>query len=101
VTAAPSGGDGASPIPRTAARAIALDRDLTHTALRVYTYLQSILGYKLLVGIAQKHIAEELGVRASEVDAALRVGGCVKRRIFGEVIWRLKMAYNLRPVEPG
>ena len=60
------------PMPRAAARRIALDRELTHTALRVLTYLKSLLGYKLPVGIAQKHIAQELGIGANEVAAALR-----------------------------
>jgi hypothetical protein len=72
MTAAPSGSDGVSPMPRANARAVALDPELTHTALRVYTYLQSTLGYKLPLGIAQKHIAQELGVSVKDVDAALR-----------------------------
>ena len=68
----PSGRESESLVLRAAARAVALDRDLTHTALRVLKYLESFLGYKLLVGIAQKHIAQELGVNVKEVDAALR-----------------------------
>jgi hypothetical protein len=72
VTAALSGGESASLMLRAAARAAALDRDLTHTTLRVLKYLESTLGYKLAVGIAQKHIAQELGVRVNEIDAALR-----------------------------
>jgi Crp-like helix-turn-helix domain len=66
--------EGESPplMPRGAARAVALDRDLTHTTLRVLKHLESTLGYRIPVGIAQKHIAQELGVSADDVSRALR-----------------------------
>jgi hypothetical protein len=67
-----SGGEGTPLMLRAAARAIALDRDLTHTALRVLKYLESVLGYKLHSGIAQKHVAQELGISVKDVDVALR-----------------------------
>jgi len=72
MTTAPSGGESAPLMLRAAARAVALDRDLTHTALRVLKYAESILGYKLHSGIAQKTVAQELGISAAEVAAALR-----------------------------
>ena len=65
-------GDGVSLMLRAAARAVAMDRDLTHATLRVLKYLESVLGYKLPVGIAQKHVTRELGIDAGEVAAALR-----------------------------
>jgi len=77
MTTAPSGGESAPLMLRAAARAVALDRDLTHTALRVLKYAESILGYKLHSGIAQKTVAQELGISAAEVPAALR--HCVSR----------------------
>jgi hypothetical protein len=52
----------------------------------------TLLGLVVVCGLASIVVAEIYKAP---------VGGCVKRRIFGEVIWRLKMAYNLRPVEPG
>jgi hypothetical protein len=67
-----SGGEGTPLMLRAAARAIALDRDLTHTALRVLKYLESVLGYKLHSGIAQKHVAQELRISVKDVDVALR-----------------------------
>ena len=72
MTAALSGGESASLMLRAAARAVALDRDLTHTTLRVLKYLESTLGYKLAVGIAQKHVAQELRISVKDVDVALR-----------------------------
>jgi hypothetical protein len=54
-------GEDASLITRAAARAVALDRDLTHTTLRVLKYLESLLNHELPIGIVQKNIAGELG----------------------------------------
>jgi hypothetical protein len=67
-----AGGEDASLIMRAAARAVALDRDLTHTALRVLKYLESLLNYELPIGIVQKNIARELGVSTDEVARAIR-----------------------------
>jgi hypothetical protein len=98
-------------IPRTAARGVARDREVTHTALRVYTYLQSILGYKLPLGIAQKHIGQELGVRVNEVDAALRqlrIKGIIEQTrdtTTSKTVFRFNPSYEnrvseLAPTEP-
>jgi len=98
-------------IPRSAARGVARDREITHTALRMYTYLQSILGYKLPLGIAQKHIAEELGVSVKDVDAALRqlrIKGIIEQTrdtTTSKTVFRFNPSYGnhaskLPPTEP-
>jgi len=101
MTTAPSGGESASHMPRAAARAVALDRELTHTALRVLKYLESVLGYKLHSGIAQKHVAEELGVNADEVARALRqlrIKGIIEQTRDGNLktVFRFNPSYGQR-----
>lgn len=57
---------------RAAARAIALDRELTHTTLRVLKYLESLLSDQRPASIVNKALARELGVSAPEVAQAIR-----------------------------
>ena len=57
---------------RQAARAVAMDRDLTHEALRVLKFLESMLGYQQPVGIPMEEIAEALGLSFREVTSAVR-----------------------------
>jgi hypothetical protein len=57
---------------RAAARAIAVDRDLTHTALRVLAYLVSLLDDEDPKSIVPKTIAYELGIKTDEVNGAVR-----------------------------
>jgi hypothetical protein len=58
---------------QTATRAVAIDRTVTPTALRVLFYLESVLDYDSALPVSQKHIADELNYYPSDVNKAFKL----------------------------
>jgi hypothetical protein len=79
-----------------AARAVALDREITPTALRVLKYLESFLDYENAIRVVQSRVADELGFDRADVNRAFKV--LLKKGVIERVeAPSLKSVYRLNP----
>jgi len=79
-----------------AARAVALDREITQTALRVLKLLEAVLDYENAIRVVQKDMATELGIDAAQVNRAMKL--LLKKGIIEKIeAPSLKPVYRLNP----
>lgn len=60
-------------VMQEAARAVALDPEITPTAFRLLKYLESILDYENAIRVVQKDIANELSIAPAQINRAMKL----------------------------
>ncbi len=79
-----------------AARAVALDPEITQTAFRVLKLLEAVLDYENAIRVVQKDMAAELGIDPAQVNRAMKL--LLKKGIIEKIeAPSLKPVYRLNP----
>jgi hypothetical protein len=83
-------------VMQEAARAVALDPEITPTAFRLLKYLESILDYENAIRVIQKEIANELDIAPAQINRAMKL--LMKKGIVERIECpSLKPVYRLNP----